>query len=1543
MPVIKNVTQEDDFRPAYEGAYNAQRRADNEAWMQNLVGGGGAGGAPADGGETVLPTINVTPDDAPLPEGNDYSPSPYAGMQDEEGASLMDYAGAALSGAWGMTKDVTRGLTEAVPQAFGGLVDAIGEVDQFMQELVPIGGARLFDEEGNFSPGIVTGEEMKRDREAGETLFNMLATDEASSVTGGIIRSASQFLAGFIPGMQASRAMGLGKIAAGFAAGAIADAVVFDPHEARLSTFLNEVPALEPLVWDYLADHDPENQSAWEGRLKNAIEGAGIGAAAEGMLYAFKYYKAQRAGRPKPEQNDPRAIAEQDAKKALAEAEISNDITEEMLRPLGDASENAPLVIEAAPDETLSTALARLAEADTRAAKMAEQGGALAKVQEIIEGKKRNIDQDAAYQGGADGHKAPRAENGARPISDVSGAWPDDFYSREGLSIYGDGSPHDAKAKKIIDGLRGKPDAEITIYRAVPNDADGAINAGDWVSLTREYAVDHGDGALGSDFRIVSKKVKASDVLTDGNSIHEWGYSPKGKPNSRVPTGETSREAIDDALDELRSGAVSKAKFKARPVAAIVRELGGVDPTSSLAGDLRSRGITAKSFPGLFRKRGGLQSLDNIPGSEHAIFTERNLVSADGYVSEQAFIDGLEAELRGEPWRLADEQRAIDEIVAPAQELDEQLSRLGIGYENMSNDAVKARLKELYDEQASWDAYQEAAEARINRDNAPRTYADLVDEQREIWSVDQTAEARAAGVDEAIIAQHQPPKVYINMARIKGAEDVKSIIQAVADADEAAIKDRTRGVVSNAQTIKESSREYKDLSDLIGRPPGPMSAAQAVAARKVLASSAEQLTQLAKIASEPNAGNVDIYNFRRALSVHAAIQAEVIGARTETARALQSWSIPVGSDRIRTDAVNDLMATYQGGDLQRLAKAMSNVNSEAAINQMARDTLSIRAADALYSVYVNGLLSGPKTHLVNAMSNAAVAMYAIPERYVAEAFSHAFGNGDIARGEAASMAYGMLEGMRDGVRLMVAGPKAAGMDDLAELWGMFGRQEARPDAISAAAFNADPSSVMGRGLDTMGKVISIPGTFLEKGDLFFKSINYRMELHAQAHREASMLGLEGKEFAEKVADILMNPPANIVDEANKMALVNTFTNPLGETGRSIQNNIRKTGLRWFMPFVRTPTNIMKYSFSRTPLAYVSSSIRADIAAGGARAAQAHARVAMGTMLMATFAGAAMDGNITGGGPLDPKLNAAWRAAGNQPYSVKIGDRWFAVNRLDPLGMMVGMAADLAEIANSDAPDDENREMVFAAGISAFAQNMLSKTYAQGAFELAAAFDPRNPMGSPESLFTRQATGLIPFSALLRQTARFTDPVLRETRDDVLTEAGDKNEMASFLNRLVNNSKRGIPGLSDDLPPVRDIFGEPMTLESGIGAAWDMIMPIQSKSAETDHVAKTILDNQVKISRPNRVADGIQLNAEQYDELQQIAGPMVRERLEAIISSPGFKNMSPGPDGMQAVIIKRTVQQVHKQARSMLLMRDPAFRDARGRKMLHNRNSLIGAQ
>lgn len=128
-----------------------------------------------------------------------------------------------------------------------------------------------------------------------------------------------------------------------------------------------------------------------------------------------------------------------------------------------------------------------------------------------------------------DEHRPPSREDGA-PLSDLTGAgtiYPADVYSTNGPRYYGTGNDAmDKQAFRIASMAKGKPDFDVMIFRAVPSGVDAEIDAGDWVTINRAYAEQHGEARFDGDYKILSKMVKASDIFTNGDSIQEWGYDP---------------------------------------------------------------------------------------------------------------------------------------------------------------------------------------------------------------------------------------------------------------------------------------------------------------------------------------------------------------------------------------------------------------------------------------------------------------------------------------------------------------------------------------------------------------------------------------------------------------------------------------------------------------------------------------------------------------------------------------------------------------------------------------------------------------------------------------------------------------------------------------------------------------------------------------------------------------------------------------------------------------------------------------------------------
>ncbi|WP_294203161.1 hypothetical protein [uncultured Chryseobacterium sp.] len=132
------------------------------------------------------------------------------------------------------------------------------------------------------------------------------------------------------------------------------------------------------------------------------------------------------------------------------------------------------------------------------------------------------------------GHGAPNRDNGDAALHDLTDIYGDDIYSSKAVQYFGTGNQKMSKDSiDIIQKVQNNPDAEVTVYRAVPKNVN-KINNGDWITINKQYAIDHGINHLNGEYKILEEKVKASQIFTDGNSIHEQGLQYMHLPDGSV-------------------------------------------------------------------------------------------------------------------------------------------------------------------------------------------------------------------------------------------------------------------------------------------------------------------------------------------------------------------------------------------------------------------------------------------------------------------------------------------------------------------------------------------------------------------------------------------------------------------------------------------------------------------------------------------------------------------------------------------------------------------------------------------------------------------------------------------------------------------------------------------------------------------------------------------------------------------------------------------------------------------------------------------------
>jgi hypothetical protein len=501
-----------------------------------------------------------------------------------------------------------------------------------------------------------------------------------------------------------------------------------------------------------------------------------------------------------------------------------------------------------------------------------------------------------------------------------------------------------------------------------------------------------------------------------------------------------------------------------------------------------------------------------------------------------------------------------------------------------------------------------------------------------------------------------------------------------------------------------------------------------------------------------------------------------------------------------------------------MAKMYNQAGSPHARSAFARRVSKWRVKegfDALYEAWINVLLSSPVTHTKNVVGAFLTTAAHVPETAVAGAIGAARrsmgGQGGVYITDAQAQLFGATMGIRDAwgaaARGFASGEKAI---PGSKIDGGKGKRPAK--AFSAEAMRLQ--GPLGTFVDNLGHVMTlnrVPTKMLEFEDAFFKITAQRMSLYEQGMRSGRNKGLRDDALAEHIAQFVYNPPANALKQADAHARYVTLQTDLDEVGKNISGLRKIPGMRYFLPFFKTPYNAFKYALiDRTPIGILygdsAAAMRRARAPGASKADKAAgdmamARISMGSMTGALIFGMTMNGEITGRGPADSGLRASMVRSGWRPYSVRIGNTYYSYQAAEPFSSVLGIAADAAEAMHHGGMTAEESEDVYAAVAAVLGNQLTNKTFMQGFSNLVKTLnDPVRYGESTADGFIRSLTPRI-----VAQGERMLDPVTRAAREKV------------------DLFRAQVPGLSNSLPARRNFWGQTVYVDDPLGP--DIVSPI----------------------------------------------------------------------------------------------------------------------
>lgn len=658
----------------------------------------------------------------------------------------------------------------------------------------------------------------------------------------------------------------------------------------------------------------------------------------------------------------------------------------------------------------------------------------------------------------------------------------------------------------------------------------------------------------------------------------------------------------------------------------------------------------------------------------------------------------------------------------------------------------------------------------------------------------------------------------------------------------------------------------------------------------------------------------------------------------------------IASDGIRNKYLNESGGLDPDQFIKLVDEATDDGDLETTLTRMlklAKKTQGNKFLNMTKEYWINAVLSGPRTHVVNMSGNFLTSFLSTLETAIGGALT---GNMDVAKHAFASWAdWEMVKeswkfsknAWKKGENQLLPDSKA--FDD------------GRIDSITPENMGLAQSDKLYKPMQSLGQFLRLPSRLLLTSDEWFKQMNYRRAARfklaieglqgagkikdpyalaafiedgmqnvittggryyskeafvKQATAQADAKGLtDGQERAAYITDyVSQNFDENIsaiAEFAKDQTEYLTHTRDLekGTFGYGVQQFTKNWPAASFvLPFVRTPTNLLSFSFERfLPVqgyrggrALLSSKYRKEFLAEFKSPdpiirAQALGKLTTGTVMTGMIVDMMWNNReyITGGGPKDENQKKALEATGWQPYSFKVGDKYISYQRLDPIGTVIGVVADMVEtgVKHPKGFNQSPMEGVFAAIGITFSRNVTNKSYLSGVQMWTDALS--EPERFVPRLLRNYASSGIPMSGFLGQS-----------------QYGVGDQEAREIRSIWEAMKNKTPGLRNSLDPKRNILGEAVTIENLplIGA----LSPIATSSVKNDPVLTEMANLQHAFRNPHSTYNGVIDLLEFYNDKGQtahdrrleklnsvrIGGRTMRQDLERLINSRRYQSMSP---------------------------------------------------
>jgi hypothetical protein len=565
-----------------------------------------------------------------------------------------------------------------------------------------------------------------------------------------------------------------------------------------------------------------------------------------------------------------------------------------------------------------------------------------------------------------------------------------------------------------------------------------------------------------------------------------------------------------------------------------------------------------------------------------------------------------------------------------------------------------------------------------------------------------------------------------------------------------------------------------------------------------------------------------------------------------------------------------------------------------------------------YEWWINGLLSLPATHAANILGNT---VYAVSELTLQRAVEATL---NLAARKQNAATWGEFRAMTDASR----GSLRTAFRNAAQAW-----ETERPVIGYGQKLEGGPrAAIPGR----FGRAVRTPGRALLWADEFAKSLLVPIEAAAFAHRQAKAEGLTGDALSARVRELAGNPDGDAVAHAQNRALELTFQKRPGAVVGYLLNLRAQGGIagnlvKYTLPFLTTPSNILKTSLRKSPLGTLSFTAR--LATGGYRGDADRAIHDAAEQILAWGAVGAL-ASLAGGDDDEPLITGAaprygtgeyeFRQRAMPPMSVRIGDRWFSYARIEPFAGPIALIVDAIEGMRM-ARNGAEGERVLRHVMNSATQNIRDKTFLQTVGDLVRATEDPRSAGRLASSFV----------------ASWIPNAVRGTLRRLQSEVPNRRNYGRGFDYWKQQFSEQIAveaGLVPAQPKV-DVWGREIPKSERLGyvtdVVWRLTSPVYTHAGPVDPLDRLLWnwnrEHPEEAYWPGNPGLSVTvngqrqwLNARQHLQYSKTAGRTARKRLDRLVRAG---RLSPdSPTDRDIAIVRRELARARAAARRELISR-----------------------